>query len=217
MAMQIKTFVSGIIFLALLTLIINLAISLKLFLPESVTEWIGSSSSPRLALWIVSILAASFVIVILKLGVKLPFLKHWVERPDHPIFTYILGLPLGVALSVLALSGFGLVFLGPVCQSPFANIEVTSINDESIEYDGRSITAKTGARLTLTANVSDSSLVFCTWSSTGSAIRTIGPRSVCTTQASLSDEPSRGIITLTLVKNFCSVQSTNPLEIIVVP
>ena len=217
MLKKISVLVAGAVFLILLTLGIYLAISLELIFPASVIEWIGASGNPRLALWIASCLFASFVITTLKVGVKLPFLKPWVERPDHPFFTYLFGLPLEVVLSILILSGIGQFILRPVCDSPFANIEVISLNDDIIEFNGKLVTAKAGAKITLVANVNNNAVVFCSWSSTGTAIKTIGPKSSCTTQASLSNEPDRGIITLTLSSSFCSLKSTSPLEILVVP
>lgn len=218
MAKQTVIIFASTLFLALLSVGINLAISLKILFSESVIDWVGSSNNPPLALWIISVFFASFVIAMLNLGVKLPFIKVWVERPDHPLFTYILGLPLWVVIFTLVFSGLSLVFLGPVCESPFADIEVVALQEgDIISFDGKSISVKPGARLTLNAVVNSSSVVFCSWSATGSAVKSINPQSSCATQVNIASKTSRGIITLALSKSFCSVKSTNPLEVIVVP
>ena len=212
------TAITGIAFLFVLSVVINLGISLKLLLPSNIIEWAGESYNAQLTLWIISVLFSSFILALLSLGIKLPFIKPWVERPDHPVYTYIFGLPLWAILSIFVLSGLSLFFLGPVCESPFAVIEASTLNkNDLVDYDGNIITARAGSKLTLSATVKDNSVVFCSWSSTGEVIKTIVPQSSCITQASLSPEPGKGIITLTLSKNFCSLRSITPLELIVIP
>ena len=77
--------------------------------------------------------------------------------------------------------------------------------------------AKNGAVLTIEATTSDKAMPYCTWSSSGQAIRAIGPLSSCTTQANLSNETSNGLITLAMSKGSCSSISTRTLEIVVAP
>jgi len=207
-------FVAGAITLVLLTFGIELAISLKLMFPDSVTEWIGASSNPRLLLWIVSILTPSALIILIKIGVKIKFLEKWVEGFDHP---YLLGLPEWAYISIFTLSVIGLAFFPPACESPTATIQVTSLDNSLIEYTGRSVTATVGTKLSIEAVSNEKSVMFCEWSAVGSAINTIGPKSSCATQVSLANKPGKAIISLKLSKSFCSVTSTSPIEIVVVP
>jgi hypothetical protein len=217
MVKNASQFIAGAATLVLLILGIELAISLKLMFPDSVIEWVGASSNPRLALWVISVLISSSLIILIKVGVKLPVLKPWIEAPDHPLFSYLLGLPLSAILSILLFSGISLAFLVPLCESPTATIQVTTLDNSIIEYAGRSVTATVGTKLNIEAVANQNSVMFCEWSAVGSAVNTIGPKSSCTTQVNLANKPGKAIVTLTLSKSFCSVTSTNPIELIVIP
>jgi hypothetical protein len=218
MGKNVRLYVSGAVSLLLFSIAINLAASLNLLFPSSVIEWIGASRNPRITLWVTSLLSASFIYVALQLGIKLPSIKAWVERPDHPVFNYLLGLPLGVVLSITAISSLALFLSAPVCESPIAIIQAASLNGGEVKYDGKVINAEPDARITLAAISQENSIVFCTWETTGTAIKSLNPRSSCKTQLSVSNQPGdRGIITLTLSKSYCSLRSTNPLEVLVIP
>jgi hypothetical protein len=217
MAKQVAKYIVGAITLFVLSLGIEIAISLKLFLSESIIEWINSASNPRFSLWLISILIVSSILTLIKIGVKLPLLTPWIESSIHPLISYLLGLPLLVTIAIAVLAGVSLAFLGPRCESPTANVKVTSLDDSIIYYDGKSLTVKAGSTLTVEALPNENTVVFCVWSSTGKAITNIGPKSACISQIELDNEPGKGIVTLTLSKSFCSVSSTHPIEIITVP
>lgn len=209
-------FIAGFLFLAALSVVINLAISLKLVFSENIIEWVSSANNPIISLWIISALVASVIIILIQSGAKLSFLK--IEIPKHPLFSYLLGLPVGVTLFILIISAIVLAFFQPVCESPAAIIDVTSLREDAlIQYDGESIHAKTGAKLTLKAVPGDNAVAFCSWTFTGDILDSIGPISSCTTQLHLSNQPSQGIILLTLTRSFCSVKSTVPLNLSVEP
>jgi hypothetical protein len=209
-------FIVGFICLVALSIVINLAISLKLIFPENIIEWVSGSSNPITSLWIISILVASAMIILFQTGAKLPFLK--LEIPKHPLFSYVFGLPVWATSSVFVVAIISLAVFQPVCQSPTATVNITSLDEDAlIQYDGESIHAKVGANLTLKAIPGDNAVTFCSWSSVGSAVNSIGPTSSCTTQLHLSNQPGREVITLTLSKSFCSVKSMIPLELIVEP
>ena len=209
-------FIVGLICLAVLGVAVNLAISLKLIFPENVIEWVSGSSNPIISLWIISILVASALIILFQTGAKLSFLK--LEIPPHPLFSYVFGLPVWATSSVFVLAIIGLAIFQPVCQSPTAIIDVSSLDEDAlIQYDGEAIYAKTGAKLTLKAVPGDNAVTFCSWSTAGSAVNSISPTTSCTTQLHLSNQPGREAITLTLSKSFCSVKSISQLELIVEP
>ena len=213
---KVYKFIVGFICLVALSVVINLAISLKLIFPENVIEWVSSANNPIVSLWIISVLVSSAVIILIQTGAKLSFLK--LEIPKHALFSYVFGLPIWATASVFIVSIICLAFFQPVCQSPSAVIDVTSLDDNALmQYDGESIHAMVGAKLTLKAIPGDNAVTFCSWSSAGSAVNSIGPTSSCTTQLHLSNEPGREVVTLTLSKSFCSVKSIIPLELIVEP
>lgn len=208
--------VSGAIVLVLFTVLLRLAISLKFFLPDSLTEFISESSNPGLSLWIVSGLVVMGTAFLIKIGVKIPALEKWIEKPAR-FFSLLLVYPTVFYVSILVFLGLSLYFLKPVCESPVVNIKVTS-TDETMKHDRDSVTARLGTNLTLEADTKEMSLISCRWSATGDAINVIGPQSSCITQVRLANnKPGRGIVTLTVAKSSCSVTSTHPLEIIAVP
>lgn len=216
MIKQVGKYVVGAITLFILSLGIEMAISLKLFLSESIIEWINASSNPHLSLWLLSILIASSILTLIKIGIKLPVLTPFIDS-THPLLSYLLGLPLLVTIAIGILAGASLAFLGSTCQSPIASIKATSLNDSIIYYDGKSLTAKAGSTITVDAVPGGNAVVFCSWTSTGKAITNIGPKSACTSEIDLANQPGRGIVTLTLSTSFCSISSTHPIEIITVP
>lgn len=209
------SFTLSAIALVIVALLLRLAISLKLVLPDSLIDWISASQNPRLALWLVGGLGAAGLAFLLKIGVKIPWFKDWLDTPAA-FLKPALAFPTLLYGSILVVLGISLYFLGPICESPAVNISVTSA-DETMKYDGRSVTAKPGSILTLEATTKDTSVIFCKWSTTGNAVEAINPQFLCATQISLVNKPGRGIVTLTVSKTSCSITSTYPLEINIMP
>lgn len=199
------------------TLLIYWVFSLRLFLPSNLIWLVTASTNPRIALWMISILISSSLISLLKLGVKVPQLQPFIEKKDHPIFNYLLGLPLGIVLSILVISFIGLVLLKPVCISPYAEIEDESYNNVIIRRDGNDIIAKTGEKIDLIANIQNDTITFCSWNSMGDAIKKIDPINSCRTSVFLSNEPGIGVVTLRLSTSYCSLESSIPVNFQTVP
>ena len=204
-------------FYILLVIGIAMAISLNLVLPENTVGLIGSSSNPRLIVWFISVLFSSAIMFLTKIGIMIPVVKSYFENHDNTALPYFFSLPIKITLPILVLAAIGVAFLWPVCESPAVNFSVTTLDNSTINFNGATITAKTGSILTIEAVLHEKTMVSCKWSSSGQAIRTIGPLSSCVTQINLSDKAGKGFITLALSKNFCSIVSTRPLEIITTP
>jgi hypothetical protein len=206
--------VTSAIALLFLILAIHFGISLNLIVPKSIIEWISASSSPQLALWTVSTLIAAVLVTLSALGfVDLP---NKLSQANRELFLYLFGLRWWVTLVISVISVTILIFVQPVCQSPTASIRVRVQNNETFEYSGMPIDAKPGDMITLSAISNDNTVIFCSWSNTGTAVERINSKALCSTQVQLSNDEGRGIITLTASKSSCSVVTTTPLEIVTV-
>ncbi|MFT3894826.1 MAG: toll/interleukin-1 receptor domain-containing protein [Anaerolineales bacterium] len=199
-----------------LILIIRFGISLKLFGPGGINDLINASSEPRLALWLVSIAFGSFIITLPRIGIK----SEWAEtfsKISHFLFTYLVGLSPWITIPIFASAVVGLVLFRPVCQSPTALIQVRLDNNDTFEYQGKPIEARSGETIFLNVVSNDDDVIFCSWTSTGPAISSVGSPSHCNTQVRLAGEAGKGIVTLSLSKSSCSAVTTTPLQIITVP
>ena len=195
---------------------IRYGISLNLLVPGGVIDWIGDSTNPRITIWVVSSLIGSVVITLPQIGIKAAWANN-LSQINHLLFTYLIGLSPWITMPIIAAAIVSLVVLQPVCQSPTASIRVRLQNNETFEYQGKPIEAKAGETISLSATSNDSAVIFCSWSSTGSAISSLSAKSVCNTQVHLAKGHGKGIVTLSLSKSSCSVVSTTPLQIITVP
>jgi hypothetical protein len=216
MLKRIGQFLAGITVLILLILGFQFAISLNIFKSEAIIRYISVSSSPRISLLMVSALIVSSLVTLFKFGVNLEFLKKYID-PEHPTFKYLFDLILWATIPIIFVSSISLTILQPECQSPTAIIDVKSQGGEKPQFDGKTVTAKAGSTLTLEATSTDNMVIFCSWSGTGQAVRSITPGSSCKTLLALSDDPGRGIISLSITTSICPVKSTEPLVIITNP
>ena len=217
LGIKIGKFLVGGLVAILLTVIIQLFLAFKIIPLSGFFDWISATKNPPAILWISSLFVASITLTLRHVGVYIGVLKS-LKEAKHPSAEYLFGLPI-LATTILGLASFlFLIFSQPICAAPSVNILVIAPTEEiTQEFDGSSIEVKPNSIITFSAEEIGSSIVFCSWSYSGDAVKYISAKSSCTTQVGLVEDSGFGILTLTLKGSICPTISTRTIEIKVSP
>lgn len=197
----------------LVCLLIAWFTTLEFLIPASFTHWLSQARYPALALALFSVALASFIRVMIWLGVKIPPLKDIIESAQGAKWDYLLGLPVGMVMVLGAASLVGLFAFRPACNPPVIIFQIHA-GDQSWQVEpGGILKAAPGSSLTLTAMAQDNDMLNCSWAVLGRNIQSLSPRSACTVNLILATEPGRGLLALSAKQGFCTIMANAPIEV----
>jgi hypothetical protein len=203
--------VSGLAIFLLLSGAIMVLIKFQLIIPRSMLNWLSQSPDPQRAIISFSALVASLIMIVLRLGIQIPFMEKWVKSDD--IRRYLSGLPLWAILIILVASVAGLLVVFPSCQPPASVVFVVQGREDPLGPSDV-LTARPGEALTITAEaIQENAILSCKWQYVGDAFETLGESHRCELNLVFANQPGSGFLTLQASQDFCSQSSIFSLQV----
>ena len=175
---------------------------IRLVIPPQILDWLQDSPDPQQAVIAMGTLTSAVILVLLRIGVGIPFLQKYV--PDTEQFhRYVAGLPLWVLGVLIATSLVGLLVVFPACQPP--NVVVFETDKNGTLHSNETLTVKPSEKISITAkSIEDGVRLHCQWQYGGSAFQMLGTSKGCDITVEFSNKPGEGYFTLLASNNFCT-------------